>query len=145
MQEKQKSFQAGRHDISPSAFPRVCLLGNRTLSRRSFNVCAKVHNTGNGTVTTTLWVLFCNSSLPGATCDEYFAQNNVTEIQGIPGVASGVLLGECPAVLGWQAHPRVPAAALQGPLANPSRGLLRALGGGQRVQAQATTGASTGM
>ncbi|XP_036871324.2 solute carrier family 12 member 7 isoform X3 [Manis javanica] len=70
----------------------VCLLGNRTLSRRSFNVCAKVHNTGNGTVTTTLWVLFCNSSLPGATCDEYFAQNNVTEIQGIPGVASGVLL-----------------------------------------------------
>nr|XP_036871329.1 solute carrier family 12 member 7 isoform X9 [Manis javanica] len=70
----------------------VCLLGNRTLSRRSFNVCAKVYNTGNGTVTTTLWVLFCNSSLPGATCDEYFAQNNVTEIQGIPGVASGVLL-----------------------------------------------------
>ncbi|KAK2506838.1 hypothetical protein MC885_010358 [Smutsia gigantea] len=70
----------------------VCLLGNRTLSRRGFDVCAKVHPAGNGTVTTALWGLFCNSSLPGAICDEYFAQNNVTEIQGIPGVASGVLL-----------------------------------------------------
>lgn len=49
----------------------------------------------NGTVTTALWRLFCNGSSLGATCDEYFAQNNVTEIQGIPGVASGVFLGEC--------------------------------------------------
>ncbi|KAM5329875.1 solute carrier family 12 member 7 isoform 4-T4 [Glossophaga mutica] len=70
----------------------VCLLGNRTLSRRSFDVCAKVHTTNNGTGTTTLWGLFCNGSSPSATCDEYFAQNNLTEIQGIPGVASGVLL-----------------------------------------------------
>lgn len=46
----------------------------------------------NGTVTTALWRLFCNGSSLGATCDEYFAQNNVTEIQGIPGVASGVFL-----------------------------------------------------
>ncbi|XP_045703669.1 solute carrier family 12 member 7 isoform X3 [Phyllostomus hastatus] len=70
----------------------VCLLGNRTLSRRSFDVCAKVHTTNNGTGTTTLWGLFCNGSSPSASCDEYFAQNNLTEIQGIPGVASGVLL-----------------------------------------------------
>ncbi|XP_053769580.1 solute carrier family 12 member 7 isoform X4 [Desmodus rotundus] len=70
----------------------VCLLGNRTLSRRSFDVCAKVHTTNNGTETTTLWGLFCNGSSPSATCDEYFAQNNLTEIQGIPGVASGVFL-----------------------------------------------------
>ncbi|XP_036993316.2 solute carrier family 12 member 7 isoform X2 [Artibeus jamaicensis] len=70
----------------------VCLLGNRTLSRRSFDICAKVHTTNNGTGTTTLWGLFCNGSSPSATCDEYFAQNNLTEIQGIPGVASGVLL-----------------------------------------------------
>ncbi|XP_035876191.1 solute carrier family 12 member 7 isoform X2 [Phyllostomus discolor] len=70
----------------------VCLLGNRTLSRRSFDVCAKVHSTNNGTGTTMLWGLFCNGSSPSATCDEYFAQNNLTEIQGIPGVASGVLL-----------------------------------------------------
>lgn len=70
----------------------VCLLGNRTLSRRSFDVCAKVHTTSNGTGTTKLWGLFCNGSSSSATCDEYFVQNNLTEIQGIPGVASGVLL-----------------------------------------------------
>uniref|UniRef100_A0A452VA21 Solute carrier family 12 member 7 n=1 Tax=Ursus maritimus TaxID=29073 RepID=A0A452VA21_URSMA len=72
----------------------VCLLGNRTLSRRGFDVCAKFHTANNSTTPTALWGLFCNSSMPSATCDEYFAQNNVTEIQGIPGVASGVLLGE---------------------------------------------------
>ncbi|XP_036266380.1 solute carrier family 12 member 7 isoform X3 [Pipistrellus kuhlii] len=70
----------------------VCLLGNRTLSRRNFDVCAKVFTTNNGTVTTALWGLFCNNSMPSAICDEYFAQNNLTEIQGIPGVASGVFL-----------------------------------------------------
>ncbi|MBZ3891981.1 Solute carrier family 12 member 7 [Sciurus carolinensis] len=70
----------------------VCLLGNRTLAKRSFAACAKTHVASNGTVTTALWSLFCNSSSPGASCDEYFVQNNVTEIQGIPGVASGVLL-----------------------------------------------------
>lgn len=75
--------------------PRVCLLGNRTLSRRGFDVCAKTHSTANGTRTTALWGLFCNGSEPGATCDAYFAQNNLTETQGIPGVASGVLLGAC--------------------------------------------------
>ncbi|XP_008593293.1 PREDICTED: solute carrier family 12 member 7 isoform X2 [Galeopterus variegatus] len=70
----------------------VCLLGNRTLSKRSFDVCSKMHVVANNTVTTALWGLFCNGSRPSATCDEYFAQNNVTEIQGIPGVASGVFL-----------------------------------------------------
>ncbi|XP_019479906.1 PREDICTED: solute carrier family 12 member 7 isoform X2 [Hipposideros armiger] len=70
----------------------VCLLGNRTLSKRSFDVCAKVHTTSNGTRTTALWGLFCNGSAHSATCDDYFAQNNLTVIQGIPGVASGVLL-----------------------------------------------------
>lgn len=73
--------------------PRVCLLGNRTLSRRGFDICAKTHSTANGTLTTALWGLFCNGSEPSATCDAYFAQNNLTETQGIPGVASGVFLG----------------------------------------------------
>lgn len=72
---------------------RVCLLGNRTLSRRGFDVCAKSHSSANGTRATALWGLFCNGSEPGAACDPYFAQNNLTETQGIPGVASGVLLG----------------------------------------------------
>uniref|UniRef100_A0A8C8ZJK3 Solute carrier family 12 member 7 n=1 Tax=Prolemur simus TaxID=1328070 RepID=A0A8C8ZJK3_PROSS len=70
----------------------VCLLGNRTLSRRGFDVCAKVHVDGNSTATTALWGLFCNGSQPSASCDAYFAQNNVTEMQAIPGVASGVFL-----------------------------------------------------
>ncbi|XP_069348377.1 solute carrier family 12 member 7 isoform X1 [Eulemur rufifrons] len=70
----------------------VCLLGNRTLARRGFDVCAKVRVDGNSTATTALWGLFCNGSQPSASCDAYFAQNNVTEMQAIPGVASGVFL-----------------------------------------------------
>lgn len=89
---------------------RVCLLGNRTLSRRSFDVCAKVLTTDNGTRTTALWGLFCNGSAPSATCDDYFAQNNLTEIQGIPGVASGVLLGECLPVSAGTRPPGQPVA-----------------------------------
>ena len=77
---------------------RVCLLGNRTLSRRGFDVCAKVHTANNGSATTALWGIFCNGSADSTSCDQYFLHNNVTEIQGIPGVASGVLLGECPPV-----------------------------------------------
>ncbi|XP_057565940.1 solute carrier family 12 member 7 [Hippopotamus amphibius kiboko] len=69
----------------------VCLLGNRTLSRRSFDVCAKAH-TANNVTASALWGLFCNGSAASTSCDPYFVQNNVTEIQGIPGVASGVLL-----------------------------------------------------
>nr|XP_021524946.1 solute carrier family 12 member 7-like [Aotus nancymaae] len=72
----------------------VCLLGNRTLSRRSFDDCIKARVVQNSSATSALWGLFCNGSQPSATCDEYFAQNNVTEIQGIPGAASGVFLGE---------------------------------------------------
>ncbi|KAK2497618.1 hypothetical protein MC885_010112 [Smutsia gigantea] len=46
---------------------------------------------GNETVTTRLWGLFCSSRFLNATCDEYFTRNNVTEIQGIPGAASGLI------------------------------------------------------
>ncbi|CAO2592041.1 Solute carrier family 12 member 7 [Lemmus lemmus] len=77
--------------FAPPDIP-VCLLGNRTLAKRSFEICAKTQVVSNGTVTTALWRLFCNGSSLSATCDEYFVQNNVTEIQGIPGVASGVFL-----------------------------------------------------
>ncbi|XP_028301543.1 solute carrier family 12 member 5 isoform X3 [Gouania willdenowi] len=71
-------------------FP-VCLLGNRTLVWKSFDVCAKTIETTNGTVTTQLWRMFCDSSLLNATCDKFFSMNNVTQIQGIPGVTSGIL------------------------------------------------------
>lgn len=56
--------------------------------------CAKYYEVDNITKTTELWTRFCDSPLLNATCDEYFTLNNVTEIQGIPGVASGVLIGE---------------------------------------------------
>ncbi|XP_068119455.1 solute carrier family 12 member 5 isoform X2 [Hyperolius riggenbachi] len=76
--------------FDPPDFP-ICLLGNRTLSKKEFDVCAKFIDNGNETVTSKLWALFCSSPLLNATCDLYFAQNNVTEIQGIPGVASGLI------------------------------------------------------
>uniref|UniRef100_A0A5F8GR80 Solute carrier family 12 member 7 n=1 Tax=Monodelphis domestica TaxID=13616 RepID=A0A5F8GR80_MONDO len=69
----------------------VCLLGNRTLSKRAFDTCAKYEYRNNETVTTDLWKLFCNGSMLSAKCDDYFAQNNVTEIKGIPGIASGII------------------------------------------------------
>jgi len=43
--------------------------------------------------TTSLWVAFCHSEELNATCDAYFAANNFTEIQGIPGLASGIITG----------------------------------------------------
>ncbi|XP_059705474.1 solute carrier family 12 member 7 isoform X2 [Haemorhous mexicanus] len=76
--------------FDPPDFP-ICLLGNHTLSKRSFDVCAKFTESNNETKTTPLWRMFCDSSLLNATCDDYFSLNNVTEIQGIPGIMSGVL------------------------------------------------------
>ncbi|KAJ0064765.1 hypothetical protein NL108_012999, partial [Boleophthalmus pectinirostris] len=76
--------------IEPPLFP-VCLLGNRTLLSKSYDVCAKAIEIDNETITTKLWLSFCDSDVLNATCDEYFNNNNVTEIQGIPGVTSGIL------------------------------------------------------
>ncbi|RVE70724.1 hypothetical protein OJAV_G00067120 [Oryzias javanicus] len=76
--------------LEPPTFP-VCLLGNRTLISKGYDVCAKVIEIDNETVTTKLWSSFCDSDSLNATCDEYFTNNNVTEIQGIPGVTSGIL------------------------------------------------------
>uniref|UniRef100_A0A8C4EGP4 Solute carrier family 12 member 4 n=1 Tax=Dicentrarchus labrax TaxID=13489 RepID=A0A8C4EGP4_DICLA len=75
----------------PPEFP-ICMLGNRTLVRDRFDVCAKTVIKGNITVPSQLWDRFC---LPGnmssAQCDDYFIQNNVTEIPGIPGLGSGII------------------------------------------------------
>ncbi|GCC24867.1 hypothetical protein chiPu_0003270 [Chiloscyllium punctatum] len=76
--------------FSPPDFP-LCMLGNRTLASKAFDICAKISTVGNQTVTTQLWRLFCDSPYLNATCDEYFNLNNVTIIQGIPGIASGVI------------------------------------------------------
>ncbi|KAF7653700.1 hypothetical protein LDENG_00079630 [Lucifuga dentata] len=76
--------------IDPPAFP-VCILGNRTLVSKTYDVCAKVIEIDNETITTKLWRTFCDSEYLNATCDEYFTNNNITEIQGIPGITSGIL------------------------------------------------------
>ncbi|KAM9301871.1 solute carrier family 12 member 4 [Gastrophryne carolinensis] len=76
--------------FDPPWFP-ICVLGNRTLSRDQFDVCAKTMVINNVTVATQLSKLFCGSSnLSVNTCDEYFSHNNVSEISGIPGAASGI-------------------------------------------------------
>ncbi|KAK7910457.1 hypothetical protein WMY93_015141 [Mugilogobius chulae] len=41
--------------------------------------------------TTDLWRHFCHSPELNASCDEYFMNNNLTEIDGIPGLASGII------------------------------------------------------
>ncbi|KAJ8260454.1 hypothetical protein GJAV_G00182370 [Gymnothorax javanicus] len=76
--------------FDPPDFP-ICILGNRTLVWKGFDVCAKVVERENGTVTTKLWRIFCDSEFFNATCDEYFTNNNVSSVQGIPGVASGIM------------------------------------------------------
>ncbi|KAG7488700.1 hypothetical protein MATL_G00036410 [Megalops atlanticus] len=76
--------------FDPPDFP-ICLLGNRTLQNHNFDKCLKTEEIDNVTVTTKLWRLFCDGPELNATCNEYFVHNNVTEIQGIPGVMSGVI------------------------------------------------------
>lgn len=82
--------------------PRICLLGNRTLSRHGFDLCTKMVVEGNETVGSKLWELFCTSRFLNATCDEYFTMNNVTEIEGIPGAASGLIQGEHMMTEAWE-------------------------------------------
>lgn len=72
------------------------------MSKRNFDVCAKFTESNNETKTTALWRLFCDSPLLNATCDDYFRLNNVTEIQGIPGIMSGVLTGKLASIVIWK-------------------------------------------
>ncbi|XP_056382421.1 solute carrier family 12 member 4 isoform X2 [Hyla sarda] len=77
--------------FDPPLFP-ICVLGNRTLNRAQFDLCAKTINIDNVTVATKLYEMFCGTSnFSSGSCDEYFLHNNVSEISGIPGAASGIL------------------------------------------------------
>lgn len=69
------------------------MLGNRTLQNQKFDSCLKTEVVDNVTVTTALWKLFCESAELNATCDQYFDNNNVKVVQGIPGLTSGVISG----------------------------------------------------
>ncbi|XP_026140743.1 solute carrier family 12 member 7-like isoform X2 [Carassius auratus] len=70
---------------------QVCLLGNRSLQNSMFDKCQKTEVINNVTTPTKLWTLFCEGDLGNATCDEYFTQNNLTVIQAVPGLLSGVI------------------------------------------------------
>ncbi|MBN3272448.1 S12A4 protein, partial [Polyodon spathula] len=108
--------------FNPPEFP-ICMLGNRTLSRDLFDVCAKTVVENNVTVASKLWENFCSTAnMTVETCDEYFARNNVTEIQGIPGLASGIIRGNL-----WASYmekgeilekPGLPSADVHGSLSN---------------------------
>uniref|UniRef100_A0A672SU91 Solute carrier family 12 member 7-like n=1 Tax=Sinocyclocheilus grahami TaxID=75366 RepID=A0A672SU91_SINGR len=76
--------------IKPPNSP-VCLLGNRTLQNSRFDKCLKTELINNVTTPTQLWKLFCEGGIENATCDEYFTHNNLTEIQAVPGLLSGVI------------------------------------------------------
>lgn len=70
------------------------MLGNRTLQNHNFDRCLKTEVVDNVTITTELWLLFCSGPELNATCNDYFSNNNVTLMQGIPGLKSGVILGQ---------------------------------------------------
>ncbi|XP_073443789.1 solute carrier family 12 member 7 isoform X5 [Dendrobates tinctorius] len=75
--------------FDPTDFP-LCLLGNRVLAKRNLDICAKYIS--NSTINEALWNKFCSTTNDSTTCDPYFLTNDITEIQGIPGVASGVFI-----------------------------------------------------
>ncbi|XP_051989495.1 solute carrier family 12 member 7 isoform X2 [Xyrauchen texanus] len=68
--------------IKPPNFT-ICLLGNRPLQHNKFDKCLKSE----------VRKLFCTGGSLNETCDEYFTNNNVTEIEAIPGLLSGVISG----------------------------------------------------
>ncbi|XP_026172918.1 solute carrier family 12 member 6 isoform X1 [Mastacembelus armatus] len=106
--------------FKPPHFP-VCMLGNRTINAHEIHdQCAKIiqikdqveRDDTNVTVinenrttgltldpshvptlmeTTYLWQQFCHSPEHNASCDEYFIWNNFSEIEWIPGLASGII------------------------------------------------------
>uniref|UniRef100_A0A8D3CY70 Solute carrier family 12 member 6 n=1 Tax=Scophthalmus maximus TaxID=52904 RepID=A0A8D3CY70_SCOMX len=79
--------------FKPPQFP-VCMLGNRTINGHEIDdsQCAKtillpIHEPK----TTYLWKQFCQSPELNSSCDQYFTSNNFSEIEGIPGLASGII------------------------------------------------------
>lgn len=43
--------------------------------------------------TTYIWSRFCQNAELNASCDDYFMSNNFSNIEGIPGLASGIISG----------------------------------------------------
>uniref|UniRef100_A0A668AA70 Solute carrier family 12 member 6 n=1 Tax=Myripristis murdjan TaxID=586833 RepID=A0A668AA70_9TELE len=102
--------------FSPPKFP-VCMLGNRTINGHTLrdHQCAKTVllqikepagaedanlTTMAPTVdpsrvtvekATVLWEHFCEGKELNSSCDDYFSHSNFTQIEGIPGLASGII------------------------------------------------------
>lgn len=67
----------------------MCVLGKRLL--KNINVLTDCNKDVNGS----LHKLYCgNWTVPVHKCDPYYVNHNVTIINGIRGLASGVFLGE---------------------------------------------------
>uniref|UniRef100_A0A3B4X3C4 Solute carrier family 12 member 6 n=1 Tax=Seriola lalandi dorsalis TaxID=1841481 RepID=A0A3B4X3C4_SERLL len=66
----------------------VCMLGNRTINGPTFD---PTHAPVLVEKTTYLWKQFCHGPDLNSSCDEYFMSNNFSEIEGIPGLASGII------------------------------------------------------
>uniref|UniRef100_A0A8D3CHS1 Solute carrier family 12 member 6 n=1 Tax=Scophthalmus maximus TaxID=52904 RepID=A0A8D3CHS1_SCOMX len=77
--------------FKPPQFP-VCMLGNRTINGHEIDdsQCAKTILLASN-ATTYLWKQFCQSPELNSSCDQYFTSNNFSEIEGIPGLASGII------------------------------------------------------
>uniref|UniRef100_A0A7N8YQV9 Solute carrier family 12 member 6 n=1 Tax=Mastacembelus armatus TaxID=205130 RepID=A0A7N8YQV9_9TELE len=65
--------------FKPPHFP-VCMLGNRTINTQWKEMTPMSQ-----------LLMFCHSPELNASCDEYFIWNNFSEIEGIPGLASGII------------------------------------------------------
>uniref|UniRef100_A0A8C5BY60 Solute carrier family 12 member 6 n=1 Tax=Gadus morhua TaxID=8049 RepID=A0A8C5BY60_GADMO len=70
----------------------VCMLGNRTVNgHNSTAIPPSATSLTPSAVTTAIWKHFCDSSELNATCDDFFTHSKFTTIQGIPGLASGII------------------------------------------------------
>lgn len=81
--ESKKKVQISKN-LDSCVF-RLCLLGRRLL--KDLNVLTDCNKNVNGA----LHRLYCGNS---TRCDPYYTQNNLTIVNGIRGLASGVFLGK---------------------------------------------------
>uniref|UniRef100_A0A8D3CGE4 Solute carrier family 12 member 6 n=1 Tax=Scophthalmus maximus TaxID=52904 RepID=A0A8D3CGE4_SCOMX len=79
--------------FKPPQFP-VCMLGNRTINGHEIDDSPTFDPSPAPSLvekTTYLWKQFCQSPELNSSCDQYFTSNNFSEIEGIPGLASGII------------------------------------------------------
>uniref|UniRef100_A0A4W6C8F7 Solute carrier family 12 member 6 n=1 Tax=Lates calcarifer TaxID=8187 RepID=A0A4W6C8F7_LATCA len=74
----------------------VCMLGNRTINGHEIydSQCGKtflLQIQEPVEKATSLWKQFCDGLELNASCDEFFKANNFSQIEGIPGLASGII------------------------------------------------------